>query len=60
MDGCSTMSRKHNCVKTFEKITSYFTHIVTFKTLWSLFMDEVQLPQGYRATLKRQFTLLTI
>ena len=25
------------------------------KTLWSLFMDGIQLSQGYRATLKRQF-----
>ena len=26
------------------------------KTLWPFFMDEVQLPQGYRATTRRQFT----
>ena len=26
------------------------------KTLWPLFIDGVQLPQGYRATLRRQFT----
>ena len=26
------------------------------KTLWSLFMDGVQLPQGYSSTLRRQFT----
>ena len=26
------------------------------KTLWPLFMDGVQLPQGYRATTRRQFT----
>ena len=24
--------------------------------LWSLFMDGVQLPQGYRATIRKQFT----
>ena len=29
------------------------------KTLWLLFMDRVQLPQGYRATLRRQFTFTT-
>ena len=28
----------------------------TFKTLWPLFMDAVQLSQGYRATTRRQFT----
>ena len=26
------------------------------KTLWHLFMDGVQLPQGYRAITRRQFT----
>ena len=26
------------------------------KNLWSLFMDRVQLHQGYRATTRRQFT----
>ena len=26
------------------------------KTLWSLFMDGVQLPQGYRVTTRRQFS----
>ena len=26
-------------------------------TLWPLFMNGVQLPQGYRATTRRQFTL---
>ena len=26
------------------------------KTLWPLFMDGVQVPQGYRATSRRQFT----
>ena len=26
------------------------------KALWPLFMDGVQLPQGYRATTRRQFT----
>ena len=25
------------------------------KTLWPLFMDGVQLPQGYRVTMRRQF-----
>ena len=27
-----------------------------WKKTWPLFMDEVQLPQGYRATTKKQFT----
>ena len=26
------------------------------KTLWPLFMDEIQLPQGYRTTTRRNFT----
>ena len=30
--------------------------ILLKKTLWPLFMDGVQLPQGYRATTRRQFT----
>ena len=30
------------------------------KTLWSLFMDGIQLSQGYRATLKRQFYFLPL
>ena len=30
------------------------------KTLWSLFMDGVQPPQGYRATTRRQFTFLPL
>ena len=37
-----------------------FTHITlklhSKKTLWPLFMDTVQLCQGYRATARRQFT----
>ena len=28
----------------------------TLKTLWFLFMDEIQLSQGYRVTPRRQFT----
>ena len=31
-------------------------HPLQKKTLWPLFMDAVQLSQGYRATLRRQFT----
>ena len=30
------------------------------KTLWPLFMDWVQLPQGFRATTRKQFTFLTL
>ena len=28
----------------------------TLKTSWPLFMDRVQLPEGYRSTSRRQFT----
>ena len=32
------------------------TKVIFKKTPWPLFMDGVQLPQGYRATSGRQFT----
>ena len=34
--------------------TSFVIRILCKKTLWTLFMDGVQLPQGYRATARRQ------
>ena len=33
-----------------------YVYIVDFKILWSLLIEGVQLPQGYRATMKTQFT----
>ena len=37
-------------------LTKIFYRAQTKKNLWSLFMDAVQLSQGYRATTRKQFT----
>ena len=37
-----------------------YIYIYIFKTLWPLFMDGIQLPQGYTATMRRQFLPLSL
>ena len=39
-----------------EQYTQIVLSLKEKKALWLLFMDGVQLPQGYRATTSRQFT----
>ena len=39
----------------FKFMCEKFFCIIKKKTLWTLFMDGVQLPQAYRATTKRQY-----
>ena len=53
------MSRKNDkAVKSMIKTNFILTKIYIYikKTLWPLFMDWVQLPRGYRATSRGQFT----
>ena len=45
----------------FANVAFHITNLKLFKnTLWSLFKDGVQLPQGYRAATRRHFYFFTI
>ena len=43
------LTKLHNCV-------ILWFHTFLKKSLWPIFMDGVQLPQGYKATARKQFT----